>query len=176
MYRETGLHCRVSIHAPARGATVQHQRRHQGPVFQSTHPRGVRRRCLNISMFPMFQSTHPRGVRQKQLYHTLGYFEFQSTHPRGVRPARCWSRHKEHPVSIHAPARGATRCFFGGSGADGVSIHAPARGATFCLSVTKNRFCFNPRTREGCDISYAGNDMLRCWFQSTHPRGVRPTG
>ena len=33
--------------------------------------------------------------------------------------------------------------------------------------------CFNPRTREGCDISVSALSPARSLFQSTHPRGVR---
>ena len=56
-------------------------------------------------------------------------------------------------VSIHAPARGATRtkrepCH----AVTCVSIHAPARGATQKIGGTKKwLLSFNPRTREGCD-------------------------
>ena len=57
--------CLVSIHAPAWGATSASARKAASvSVFQSTHPRGVRRagssppRCSH-----RFQSTHPRGVR-----------------------------------------------------------------------------------------------------------------
>ena len=55
----------VSIHAPAWGATADRIReRCASPVFQSTHPRGVRLpRRLTTSMAALFQSTHPRGVR-----------------------------------------------------------------------------------------------------------------
>ena len=77
-----------------------------------------------------------------------------------------------------------------------VSIHAPARGATRAQSRKINRFtCFNPRTREGCDwifqrvytfanyvsihapargatVDTQRIDVLQ-EFQSTHPRGVR---
>ena len=36
--------------------------------------------------------------------------------------------------------------------------------------------CFNPRTREGCDL-YQSRLIICYWpFQSTHPRGVRPAG
>ncbi len=35
---------------------------------------------------------------------------------------------------------------------NGVSIHAPARGATRnCFFILYLTYCFNPRTREGCD-------------------------
>ena len=77
---------RVSIHAPARGAT-----RFEGAIgrrqkFQSTRPRGARPgviwpryRCL------MFQSTRPRGARPLQSWNKLAEFMFQSTRPRGAR-------------------------------------------------------------------------------------------
>ncbi len=67
-------------------------------------------------------------------------------------------------VSIHAPARGATRCqkvMFQSTRPRGatsahanVSIHAPARGATIGESnVDRAVRCFNPRARAGRDAS-----------------------
>ena len=55
-------------------------------------------------------------------------------------------------VSIHAPARGATRTRVGQASGGDVSIHAPARGAT----------------------RWSGRWCLSFWFQSTRPRGARP--
>ena len=57
-------------------------------------------------------------------------------------------------ISIHAPARGATKRFYDVYWLQIISIHAPARGATQVWSKCKQD-CrnFNPRTREGCDIS-----------------------
>ncbi len=78
---------RVSIHAPARGATLP------------TTTKGYRR---------SFQSTHPRGVRLINLVEVLTNVVFQSTHPRGVRPSQRRTPTQEREVSIHAPARGAT--------------------------------------------------------------------
>jgi len=55
-------------------------------------------------------------------------------------------------VSIHAPARGATRGDMRNLGQYFVSIHAPARGATaFFSDANLEAVGFNPRTREGCD-------------------------
>ena len=79
---------RISIHAPARGATqfsIAQSRKHIR--FQSTLPRGERRR---ISSYPDYDG------------------KFQSTLPRGERLI-----YSDDPVdvviiSIHAPARGAT--------------------------------------------------------------------
>ena len=53
-----------------------------------------------------------------------------------------------------------------------VSIHAPARGAIFSNRLNFVRYCFNSRTREGCD--YSGINRPHIFgFQFTHPRGVR---
>ena len=80
----------VSIHAPARGATMSLRRLlRPTPEFQSTLPRGERRRARSTcrKWQPRFQSTLPRGERQQAV---LG-------------------KQQCHEVSIHAPARGATR-------------------------------------------------------------------
>ena len=77
----------VSIHAPARGATVfnavtDYMRR----VSIHAPARGATEDDTNICANHQFQSTHPRGVRLKSLA----------------------QKDKEERVSIHAPARGAT--------------------------------------------------------------------
>ena len=104
------------------------------------------------------------------------------------------------PVSIHAPAWGATRPYSNALAVPSVSIHAPAWGATLTQKIaalTGGKFqsthprgvrrarvrcagwpraCFNPRTRVGCDgagLGYIPQDEV---FQSTHPRGVRLRG
>ena len=78
----------VSIHAPARGATrLGWEITGEGMEFQFTRPRGARR-------------VSRARVR------TLSRFQF--TRPRGARPAAA-SRCAAGSVSIHAPARGATR-------------------------------------------------------------------
>ena len=102
----------------------------------------------------MFQSTHPRGVRlihPQQRQKTL--LRFQSTHPRGVRLDRPFANKAGEKVSIHAPARGATRVSSEYGWRHIVSIHAPARGATSHVAGYGSAPCFNPRTREGCDMS-----------------------
>ena len=55
----------VSIHAPARGATLPPQRAPGSIQFQSTRPRGARPRTwVGFSVFGLFQSTRPRGARR----------------------------------------------------------------------------------------------------------------
>ena len=119
--------------------------------FQSTHPRGVRPKHLraNISMrtvsihAPAWGATEsPQIVAQIRCFNPrtrVGCDRFarsggakqvfQSTHPRGVRLSSSAIR-RCLPVSIHAPAWGATCCDKGAGVFDEVSIHAPAWGAT----------------------------------------------
>ena len=166
----------VSIHAPARGATVRRRsadevidgfnsRTREGCdtntgsnnvtswEFQFTHPRGVRP-VLEVRppTTSEFQFTHPRGVRRALLYLESVDIKFQFTHPRGVRQRGGTQLGSELPVSIHAPARGATARQAPTAPARSVSIHAPARGATHKTLQIK----------ASCQK-----------FQFTHPRGVR---
>ena len=61
------------------------------------------------NMYRSFQSTHPQGVRRWAVAHSLFVSTlFQSTHPRGVRHLHYPFKGGRNPVSIHAPARGAT--------------------------------------------------------------------
>ena len=126
------------------------------PLFQSTHPHGVRRfEELRGRFSELFQSTHPHGVRLYQEgYRTLtasfnprthtgcdfergtkGAADYVSIHAptRGATylrvPFETWLR-----VSIHAPTRGATRQQLLAIFRTKVSIHAPTRGAT-CANV-----------------------------------------
>ena len=146
---------RVSIHAPAWGATS--------------------RMFLISSWMSLFQSTHPRGVRRGQQQRApagrMGFNPrtrvgcdwpgrscrirprpFQSTHPRGVRRVCLCQLSAGRRVSIHAPAWGATR----------------SRGAVSITAIS-----FNPRTRVGCDMGVWVAIITSVQFQSTHPRGVR---
>ena len=58
---------------------------------------------------------------------------FQSTRPRGARLDAGTLSPRTRDVSIHAPARGATRPAENDAPVESVSIHAPARGATTTL-------------------------------------------
>ena len=191
---------KVSIHAPARGATGSGA---ENPVvtelFQSTYPRWVRQPPYICTFrHATFQSTHPRGVRQPI---PPPYTQQQSVSihaPARGATCRIPSRGCKGAVSIHAPARGATDVQRTASVQRRVSIHAPARGATADIShAWPLESSFNPRTREGCDpcliraLTILGSVSIHapargatCYclmpipqireFQSTHPRGVRP--
>ena len=121
----------ISIHAPARGATVY--RRRDRRRRHNFNPR-TREGC------DLTAGDQHRGRRI-------------SIHA----PARGATLDVEHTyyrtdISIHAPARGATARWRTKPAPIAISIHAPARGAT------PARFAARRRAR----------------FQSTHPRGVRP--
>ena len=75
---------------------------------------------------------------------------FQFTRPQGARPFS-FMPDEDTPVSIHAPARGATEGLPRADGRAAVSIHAPARGATS-----------------------TGAEAVAAWvFQFTRPQGAR---
>ena len=99
-------------------------------------------------------------------------------------------------ISIHAPAKGATSKHAPTNAYSKISIHAPPKGATEIPGRNRSRakyfnprtregcdisapsslvvkLDFNPRTREGCDKSKAPRFMASSIFQSTHPRRVR---
>ena len=126
----------ISIHAPAKGATRFRNFLKEKCIFQSTLPRRERRTfeiCIQIS----FNNFNPRSREGSDNEADLQY--------------------PDYTISIHAPAKGATRlhwthpvscCNFnprsregsdtvaelGNKTANTISIHAPAKGAT-SLSV-----------------------------------------
>ena len=89
--QNTSRHLRpISIHAPARGATHRDRRDQRELLFQSTLPQGERHRTMDIK---------------------VGFLLFQSTLPQGERPYSRYPFQALLHISIHAPARGATRSF-----------------------------------------------------------------
>src|SRR5439155_1069587 len=120
----------VSIHAPARGATSEEAAKHPELQFQSTRPRGARRRkgqggrresCFN-----------PRARAGRDWRYLERRFPGGSFNPRARagRDGRTPYVQALRNVSIHAPARGATSSVAPSRLDVDVSIHAPARGAT----------------------------------------------
>jgi len=123
---------------------------------------------------------------------------FQSTPPRRERLHGHRWRHREvDPISIHAPAKGATDNrrirqspppYFNPRPREGsdaptamvraessmISIHAPAKGATTCWLLAPGVHTnFNPRPREGSDPDgFPLRDIIG-GFQSTPPRRER---
>ncbi len=79
---------------------------------------------------PLFQSTLPRGVRRRSKCHRGSGQGFQSTHPRGVRQLVFDGDSITIQFSIHTPTRGATFLSIETVENRIFSIHAPTRGAT----------------------------------------------
>ena len=144
----------ISIHAPTWGATA---RRPfvvvDESLFQSTHPRGVRRVTLTVRVAPKtFQSTHPRGVRRRSamwvwiwrqnfnprthvgcdLANYRRFYDNVHFNPR--THVGCDQKVSEPSIiqiiSIHAPPWGATIWGLGRESNPPISIHAPTWGAT----------------------------------------------
>ena len=152
---------RVSIHAPAWGATMVRTR--SVSKWTRFNPRsrvGSDERVAIIHVFAcLFQSTLPRGERPPALRALQLLRLFQSTLPRGERQNKNAKQKPTPKVSIHAPAWGATTALnavfsliisFNPRSRVGsdtlmevfagdliVSIHAPAWGATFAVCVQK---------------------------------------
>ena len=113
----------------------------------------------------LFQSTLPHGERPLHWLSAGLCLRFQSTLPHGERrkaPPLPWGCYL---ISIHAPARGATRADIINRFRSGISIHAPARGATklygHILTVFND---FNPRSRTGSDSKHPALFAALCDF------------
>ena len=167
----------VSIHAPARGATKSVTTMSLAPLFQFTRPRGAR----------LQRHGRPRG----------GGHGFNSRAREGRDVLRDRALPCFHPVSIHAPARGATLSslifasrvavfqFTRPRGARlnrrgdvetffSVSIHAPARGATIAMphicAIGKVSIHAPARGATTHGFSLLIQNLQ---FQFTRPRGAR---
>ena len=100
-------------------------------MFQSTRPRGARPRIDTMNIAVVCFNPRAREGRDEEARALFGSRYVVSIHA----PARgatkgldnySWNKN----VSIHAPARGATSRAGKGNHREIVSIHAPARGAT----------------------------------------------
>ncbi len=137
----------VSIHAPARGATLSCATNRASLKFQSTPPREGRR--VYQARTRMFGGFNPRPrARGDEAFVECAQAHFVSIHaPARGATRRLPERRQLVEVSIHAPARGATARVEIPSMGHEVSIHAPARGATASRRSTDSSDCFNPRPR-----------------------------
>ena len=123
--------------------------------FQSTRPRGARRRVSGAAVSRPLISIHAptRGATLANVTASGVSATFQSTRPRGARLGKVTSAAVIDFISIHAPTRGATR--------QGPFGRFP-------------RFHFNPRAHAGRDLTSSKKQPYQYVFQSTRPRGARP--
>ena len=120
-------------------------------MFQSTHPRGVRRQ--SISVYVSVMSFNPRthvGCDENPWVCPRDK-TFQSTHPRGVRllPLLILPRSASFNPRTHVGCDSKLNQL---SSQLQVSIHAPTWGATCRNQRNWNHYSFNPRTHVGCDF------------------------
>ena len=97
-----------------------------------------------------FQSTLPRRERHNHCMTFCACHKFQSTLPRRERPLPEDHFPDDAPISIHAPAKGATQ-----------------------KPYSHNHMNFNPRSREGSDPIIPFKKLDSTEFQSTLPRRER---
>ena len=87
--RTARSHSRVSIHAPAWGATTRYRWTHWYDGSFNPRARVGRDVWPSLKVWPRrsFQSTRPRGARHRGVNNIVNVMAFQSTRPRGARPA-----------------------------------------------------------------------------------------
>ncbi len=123
----------ISIHAPARGATEGNRKIYMERVFQSTLPRGERHHYINTfqDVRCNFNPRSREGSDTRCSKQLCTYNRFQSTLPRGERLGiniiRCIQVNYFNPRS----REGSDEDFRNFLIAIFISIHAPARGATY---------------------------------------------
>ncbi len=174
----TGGMVAVSIHAPARGATHPHGKAAVARVFRSTPPRGGRPVTrADVNAVRMFRSTPPRGGRRWVRSRMDHSHQFRSTPPRGGRQHAKGYAHRRlcfdprpraggdtngtilaasRRVSIHAPARGATKIPTSRPATLLFRSTPPRGGRLNDLGFALRATGFDPRPR-------AGGDFLRCF-------------
>ena len=101
---------RVSIHAPARGATPRRQPTPPSSPRFNPRPRagGDRLNGSGTSFAPCFNPRPRAGGDNRYGFNRFDNSLFQSTPPRGGRHHQNENQETQKTVSIHAPARGAT--------------------------------------------------------------------
>ena len=118
-------------------------------LFQSTRPRGARRKPVGRRSCGDCFNPRAHAGRDFRNRSLISLPLFQSTRPRGARPK-----------------------IVGGTTPSMVSIHAPTRGATEKTALLRLTKCFNPRAHAGRDC-FSSSSSRESRFQSTRPRGAR---
>ncbi len=143
---ETWASITISIHAPARGDSFKRifwgrsssnfnprSREGRPPGDSGFHPIGyfnprsrqaTRSEMILSTPACVFQSTLPRGATSREARGCISTL-FQSTLRSGDSDKVSIAGMTE--ISIHAPAKGRLRFFYGSPGCE-ISIHAPAKG------------------------------------------------
>jgi len=111
----------------------------------------------------MFQSTRPRGARRRSFRRREDLREFQSTRPRGARLDYHIEPKVYLDVSIHAPARGATEPYLTAPIFDKFQSTRPRGARLFILRTQTRRRWFQstrPRGARPNDKTIAENGLV----------------
>ena len=152
-YPEAIEYSRVSIHAPARGATALPPA-WNGTLIVSIHApaRGATRRRADADV-------EPRGFNPRA---------------RTGRDSRGQYESLSHSVSIHAPARGAT-CWHGQSASSAMFQSTRPHGARLYAGFDKAiAMVFQSTRPHGARRIHSSSLLNHMQFQSTRPHGARP--
>ena len=147
------VHSKISIHAPARGATEVFRITPSMKLFQSTLPRGERRsrrqRLFEIARISIHAPARGATVVSILTCPSNSYFNPRSREGSDV----CFRVYERLSIYFNPRSReGSDNVYYEYSKYRGISIHAPARGATIASSPLSS-------------------GLIR--FQSTLPRGER---
>ena len=172
--RETCGSYNISIHAPAKGATLSTADvAYFAPISIHAPAKGATMGKLKNQSRKLISIHAPAKGATVLSSLFFNIKRFQSTLPRRERPFILPIPPIHQTISIHAPAKGATAKAVADIDNSKISIHAPAKGATFLrryrnrtqafqstlprrerqiggknFDMSKN---FNPRSREGSD-------------------------
>ena len=143
---------KISIHAPAKGATALQQTKARNHRFQSTLPQRERLRWSDKNdRYEYFNPRSREGSDGCEACVARASGKFQSTLPRRERLSPFFPTPVAITISIHAPAKGAT-------------VYANTGAGTYEFQSTLPR-----RERQGTK----NTDVKTCKFQSTLPRRER---
>ena len=145
---------RISIHAPAKGATrVGNNRFPLPPDFNPRSREGSDDLlCRHGEIFVISIHAPAKGATTLDQNQLNQQYYFNPRSREGSDVFHLPNLPRRSHISIHAPAKGATQEHVIGLGTYPISIHAPAKGATglpYPRCYTSRNF--NPRSREGSD-------------------------
>jgi len=165
----------VSIHAPARGATCLNSLAAILPLVSIHAPaRGATRYYPGNKIYDQFQSTPPRGGRPCSVLDHVVDWCF-NPRPRAGGDLRAYNNVQDLTrVSIHAPARGATDAIANCCCNMLFQSTPPRGGRLFFAAIIGTPVSFNPRPRAGGDT---GNKrMIKPSAVSIHAPARGATG
>ena len=169
---------RISIHAPAKGATRKRAESIRLSNISIHAPaKGATNVCYAYSGLKVISIHAPTKGATLLYVIKLQYNKFQSTLPQRERQFVPDVKIATTQISIHAPTTGATQKRCGANRKGIISIHAPTKGATMCWRRhPQMQIHFNPRSRKGSDKYGFINHIGICHFNPRSRKGSDKDG